>query len=110
MVQRMEDLIKKLNVATLAYDKGSPIISDKKYDDMWFELKALEEQTGIVLPDSPTQSISYEVVSELKKVEHNHPMLSLDKTKDIKVIESFLKGHDWIIMAKMDGLTCSLKY
>ena len=110
MVQRMEDLIKKLNVATLAYDKGSPIISDKKYDDMWFELKSLEEQTGIVLPDSPTQSISYEVVSELKKVEHNHPMLSLDKTKDIKVIESFLKGHDWIIMAKMDGLTCSLKY
>ena len=106
----MEDLIKKLNVATLAYDKGSPIISDKKYDDMWFELKSLEEQTGIVLPDSPTQSISYEVVSELKKVEHNHPMLSLDKTKDIKVIESFLKGHDWIIMAKMDGLTCSLKY
>ena len=110
MIQRMEDLIKKLNVATLAYDKGSPIISDKKYDDMWFELKSLEEQTGIVLPDSPTQSISYEVVSELKKVEHNHPMLSLDKTKDIKVIESFLKGHDWIIMAKMDGLTCSLKY
>ena len=110
MVQRMEDLIKKLNVATLAYDKGSPIISDKKYDDMWFELKSLEEQTGIVLPDSPTQSISYKVVSELKKVKHNHPMLSLDKTKDIKVIESFLKGHDWIIMAKMDGLTCSLKY
>ena len=110
MIQRMEDLIKKLNVATLAYDKGSPIISDKKYDDMWFELKSLEEQTGIVLPNSPTQSISYEVVSELKKVEHNHPMLSLDKTKDIKVIESFLKGHDWIIMAKMDGLTCSLKY
>ena len=60
--------------------------------------------------DSPTQRVNYQVVNKLNKVEHNHLMLSLDKTKDIKAIESFVKGHNWIAMAKMDGLTCSLRY
>ena len=109
-MQTMQDLIDNLNMATTAYEKGKPFISDKEYDDMWFALKSLEEKTGIVLPGSPTHTIHYEVVNELKKVEHNHPMLSLDKTKDIKVIKSFLKGKEWIAMAKMDGLTCSLRY
>ena len=81
--QEMLRLIRKLNQATIAYDKGAPIISDKEWDDMYFKLVNLE---------------------------HNHPMLSLDKTKDLNVVESFLKGHDWIAMAKMDGLTCSLHY
>lgn len=106
----MSRLIRKLNQATITYDEGYPIISDKEWDDMYFELVQLEKETGTILPDSPTQKIHYEVVSELKKVKHNHPMLSLDKTKDIKEVESFLKGHDWIAMAKMDGLTCSLRY
>lgn len=108
--QKMIRLIKELNQATIAYDAGSPIISDKEWDDMYFELVDLEKEAGEILPNSPTHSITFEVVTELKKVEHNHPMLSLDKTKDIKVIESFLKGHDWVAMAKMDGLTCSLHY
>lgn len=103
-------LIRKLNQATIAYDEGSPVISDKEWDDMYFKLSDLEKETGEVLPNSPTHTIPFEVVSELKKVEHNHPMLSLDKTKDLTVIESFLRNHDWIIMAKMDGLTCSLRY
>lgn len=108
--QEMLRLIRKLNQTTIAYDKGAPIISDKEWDDMYFKLVNLEKETGEILPNSPTHSISFEVVSKLKKVEHNHPMLSLDKTKDLTVIESFLKNHNWIIMAKMDGLTCSLKY
>ena len=106
----MSRLIRKLNQATITYDEGYPIISDKEWDDMYFKLIQLEKETGTILPDSPTQKINYEVVSELKKVKHNHPMLSLDKTKNIKEVESFLKGHDWIAMAKMDGLTCSLRY
>ena len=108
--QEMICLIRKLNQATIAYDEGVPVISDKEWDDMYFKLINLEKETGEILPNSPTHSIPFEVVSELKKVEHNHPMLSLDKTKDLTVVESFLKGHDWIAMAKMDGLTCSLKY
>ena len=108
--QEMIRLIKELNQATIAYDEGAPIISDKEWDEMYFKLVALEKETGEILPNSPTHSISFEVISELKKVEHNHPMLSLDKTKDLNVVESFIKGHDWVAMAKMDGLTCSLRY
>lgn len=108
--QKMFDLIRKLNQATIAYDKGAPIISDKEWDDMYFKLADFEKETDEILPNSPIHSIPFEVVSKLKKVEHNHPMLSLDKTKDLTVVESFIKDHDWIAMAKMDGLTCSLKY
>ena len=103
-------LIRKLNEATKAYDAGSPIMSDKEWDDLYFQLKSKEDETGVIFPNSPTQHIHFEKVSELKKVKHNHPMLSLDKTKEIKDVQSFIKGHDWIIMAKMDGLTCSLHY
>lgn len=108
--QEMIKLIRELNRATIAYDEGHPFISDKEWDDMYFKLDNLEKETGEFLPDSPTHSIPFEFVSELKKVKHNHPMLSLDKTKDLKVVESFLGKHDWIAMAKMDGLTCSLRY
>jgi len=106
----IRQLIDKLNYHTELYEKGIPQISDKEWDDMYFQLKELEDQTGIIYPDSPTQKINYQIVSELKKVKHNHPMLSLDKTKDIETINSFVKNKEWIAMAKMDGLTCSLHY
>ena len=103
-------LIDRLNRWTKKYDEGHPIVSDKEWDEVYFELKKLEEVTGIIYPDSPTQSISYTVVNNLEKVEHNHPMLSLDKTKDPEEIKAFVKGHEWCAMFKMDGLTCSLTY
>ena len=105
-----KDLIKKLNKATEAYDKGSPYISDEKWDADYFALKEIEDITGIIYPNSPTQSIHYNVANKLKKVTHNHPMLSLQKTKDIEEVKTFLSGKTWIAMAKMDGLTCSLRY
>ena len=77
---------------------------------MYYRLKYLEEVTGLIYPDSPTQTIHYNVVNELKKVTHNHPMLSLQKTKDKEEIKTFLDDKEWIAMAKMDGLTCSLRY
>ena len=106
----IRSLINELNNATKAYDEGNPYVTDEYWDHLYFELKKLEEKTGIIYPDSPTQSISYTVVSNLEKVEHNHPMLSLDKTKDPEEVKSFVKGHDWCGMFKMDGLTCSLTY
>lgn len=106
----IKQLIKKLNEATEAYDLGNPIMSDEEWDKMYFLLCQLENETGIIFPESPTQKIHYEVVSELKKVEHNHPMLSLDKTKDIETIKSFIGKKDRIAMGKLDGLTCSLRY
>jgi len=110
IAQNIKDLIWKLNRYTKNYDEGHPLISDKEWDELYFELQKMEEETGIIYPDSPTQSISYTVVDNLKKVEHNHPMLSLAKTKDIEEIKSFVKGHDWCGMFKLDGLTCSLTY
>ena len=103
-------LIRKLNEATEQYDAGHPIMSDKEWDDLYFELKMKETETGIIFPNSPTQNIHFTKVSELKKVNHNHLMLSLDKTKDIKDIDKFLQNYDFIAMAKLDGLTCSLRY
>ena len=108
--QDIKELIWKLNRYTKKYDEGHPIISDKEWDELYFKLQKMEEETGIIYPDSPTQSISYTVVDNLKKVEHNHPMLSLAKTKDIEEIKSFVKGHEWCGMFKLDGLTCSLTY
>ena len=103
--------IKTLNNWTKMYDEGTPAVSDKEWDDLYFSVVKYEkEHPENISVESPTQIISYEVVNKLNKVEHNHLMLSLDKTKDIKTIESFVKGHDWIAMAKMDGLTCSLHY
>ena len=107
---RIEYLVSELNRHTELYDKGTPEISDKVWDDMYFELATLEHERGYILPNSPTQKVNYTVVNELRKVQHNHPMLSLDKTKDIQEIKSFVEGKDWIAMLKMDGLTCSLLY
>ena len=106
----MRSLINKLNQYTKAYDKGYPLISDREWDNLYFELKEEEERTGIIYPNSPTQKISYEIVSQLNKVEHNHPMLSLDKTKNINDIINFFHGHEFVCMFKMDGLTISLTY
>ena len=106
----IRSLIDELNRLTKLYDEGNPKVSDKEWDDLYFKLKQMEEETGIIYPDSPTQNIYFEKVSELKKVRHNHPMLSLDKTKDFDDIKTFLDGFKWIAMAKMDGLTCSLRY
>lgn len=107
---KIRELIDKLNYYTKLYDEGKPEISDQEWDDMYFELQSLENFYNIFYKDSPTQSVNYQVVNKLNKVQHSHPMLSLDKTKDLEVIKSFVQGHDYICMEKMDGLTCSLTY
>ena len=109
-IKLMENLITELNKATVAYDKGEPIMSDKEWDDLYFELQSLEKEYGQSLKNSPTKKIHFEKVSELKKVKHSHPMLSLDKTKNIDEIKFFFGDKDRIAMCKMDGLTCSLTY
>ena len=103
--------IKCLNEWTKAYDEGHPVVSDKEWDNLYFEIVEYEKAyPNYIQPDSPTQVIHFEEVSELKKVKHNHPMLSLNKTKDIEEVKSFIGNKDYIVMSKMDGLTCSLYY
>ena len=116
MMSQIRELIDKLNYYTKLYDEGTPEISDKEWDDLYFELVKLENQEHIYFEDSPTQRVNYQVVNQLDKVLHSHPMLSLDKTKDIKELYDFCYSkentHDgkYIAMAKLDGLTCSLRY
>lgn len=110
MEKEIRKLIDFLNYHTKLYDEGTPIISDKEWDDKYFKLLHLEEASNIRYSDSPTQRIVYSSVSRLKKVKHNHSMLSLDKTKDINDIIKFLGEQPTIAMCKMDGLTCSLRY
>ena len=109
-VENYQKLINNMSLWQKAYDEGHPIISDQQWDDYYFVLVQMEKGLGYVDPNSPTQKIIYDIKSELQKVEHNHPMLSLDKTKDLYEIINFITEHDWICMAKMDGLTCSLTY
>lgn len=105
------EYIKRLNEWTKAYDEGHPMVSDKEWDDVYFWVQNWErEHPEFISSESPTQNISYQVVNELKKVKHNHPMLSLAKTKDIEEVKSFIGDKDCAVMAKMDGLTCSLHY
>ena len=106
----IQELVDKLNYHTKLYDEGRPAISDSEWDKMYFELQEMEWATGIYLPDSPTQKVIYQVVNELQKVKHNHPMLSLAKTKSVDEMNTFIGNKDFITMLKMDGLTCSLGY
>ena len=106
----IQELVDKLNYHTKLYDEGKPVITDSEWDTMYFELQEMEQATGIYLPDSPTQKVVYQVVNELRKVKHSHPMLSLAKTKSIDEMNSFIGNKEVIIMLKMDGLTCSLGY
>lgn len=106
----MRELIDWLNARTKEYDEGNPTVSDKEWDDKYFQLVMMEYSAGYQEADSPTQKISWDAVSALNKVKHNHPMLSLAKTKEVDEVKSFLGDKEYLAMAKMDGLTCSLKY
>ena len=107
----IKELVEQLNYhRNLYYNESRSEISDFEYDQLFDELTKLEKETGFVLSTSPTQTVGYEVKSSLNKVTHNHPMLSLDKTKSVDDVIKFLDGRDGIAMAKMDGLTCSLRY
>ena len=108
--QKIINLVNYLNECTKAYDEGKPLITDKEWDDLYFQLEQLEKEAGLILSNSPTQSISFEVVNELQKVEHDHKMLSLEKTKSADDVLTFCKGKQILAMCKMDGLTCSLTY
>jgi len=110
-IAAMKSLVANMNKYRDAYyNDNESLISDLEYDNLMDQLQELERTTGIVLANSPTRTVGYEVKSALKKVKHDHPMLSLDKTKDITEIVKFLQNKETIVMAKMDGLTCSIKY
>ena len=109
--QRIEELVELLNKANYAYEQENrEIMSNFEYDALYDELKALEEETGFVMAQSPTVNAGYEVLSELPKERHVAPMLSLDKTKDVDALAAFLGDKEGILSWKMDGLTNVITY
>ena len=110
-IDRIKELTELLNKASdTYYNTGNTIMEDREFDTLVEELRNLEQETGFVMATSPTHKVGYEVKSELQKVTHNHPMLSLAKTKDWNEFIQYFGNKDVIGMLKMDGLTCSLKY
>ena len=110
-MKEMKELINKLNQYSYEYyTLGKPTISDTTYDGLYDKLIKLEEETGIVLSNSPTQNVGNVTLSKLEKTTHEYPMLSLDKTKSIDTLNNFRKNKDTILMLKMDGLTIDLVY
>lgn len=109
--QEMKDKVAILNRAAKAYyQDAEEIMSNLEYDKLYDELLALEKQTGMVLSDSPSIHVGYEVLSELPKEQHDSPMLSLDKTKEVLSLKSWIGNQQGILSWKLDGLTIVLHY
>ena len=110
-ISRIKELIEILNKASKAYyAEDVEIMSNFEYDKLYDELVQLEVETGTVFANSPTQNVGYEVVSELPKEKHPARMLSLDKTKEVDALVSWLGDKKGLLSWKMDGLTVVLTY
>lgn len=110
-MERQRLLTEKLNKAARAYYlENTEVMSNKEYDALYDELSALEKESGITLSGSPTQFVGYDVVSELNKVRHAYPALSLDKVKDKDALPAWIKDKEAVLSWKLDGLTIVLTY
>lgn len=110
-IKRMKELIPILDRAAKAYyQEGTELMSNLEYDALYDELVMLEDETGTVLSQSPTQKVGYEVLSALPKENHESPMLSLAKTKERAELSSFLADKKGVLSWKLDGLTVVLTY
>lgn len=109
--ERIKYLVEILNHASKAYyAEDREIMSNFEYDSLYDELQKLEQETGIVLSNSPTVNVGYEAVDELPKERHESPMLSLGKTKSREELKSWLNGRTGVLSWKLDGLTVVLTY
>lgn len=107
----MKGLVSILNEASdRYYNSGNPIMTDAQFDARLADLKQLEEETGFIFANSPTQNVGYKVLTELNEVTHNHPMLSLDKCHTVEELIKFANNKELIASIKLDGLTVSLAY
>lgn len=123
MEQRIRELVDKLNEYSKAYYVlDAPKISDKEYDELYDELLRLEEQSGIILPDSPTQRVGGDPLPCFEPHTHVHRLWSLDKVRtreDLidwgrrveRIAESQqLPRVKYALEYKFDGLTINLTY
>ncbi len=112
-INRMHSLIFKINKASEAYyGSGAEIMSNHEWDALYDELQKLEAETGIVMANSPTVVVGAEsqAAAGFQKVKHEISVKSLDKTKDIDTLASFIGSRPGIMSWKLDGLTVVLTY
>lgn len=123
MEQRIRELVDKLNEYSKAYYVlDAPKISDKEYDELYDELLRLEEQSGIILPDSPTQRVGGDPLPCFEPHTHIHRLWSLDKVRtreDLidwgRRVERLAESQQlpkvkYALEYKFDGLTINLTY
>ena len=120
-MQRMQELVDKLNTYARAYYvEDAPLISDGEYDALEAELLALEKETGTVLPDSPTHRVGGEPLSKFEEHRHLGRLWSLDKVRTLDGIREWMDrvkrllelNEDplYALEYKFDGLTINLTY
>ena len=109
-LHRIKELIMLCNKYRDAYYNHQPLVSDETYDRYVDELSTLETESNFYFANSPTQSVGYEVVDVLPKVQHKIPLLSLAKTKSVEDVVKFAGNRDVLFMIKDDGLTTKLVY
>ena len=119
IIERMKDLIEKINKASYSYYVlDNPTISDKEWDKMYYELLDLEKESGIVLENSPSQKVGGDVLDGFKKVTHENKLLSLGKAQTIGEIldwntrnqNIFKFNQEFTIDYKFDGLSLAITY
>lgn len=113
MIELIE-LITKYNYAYYTLD--NPLVSDKDYDDLYYELVSLEKKTGVILPDSPTQKVGDVVLDKFEKVTHEKKLYSLNKAQTFEELESWVEdmhnagAKKFCIEYKFDGLRVVARY
>lgn len=118
---RAEELRAKIErYNRLYYIEAAPELSDREYDKLYDELKAIEaEYPELVTPTSPTQRVGGEPIEGFTRARHRAPMLSLEKKEDLRGLELFEKEirkklpdfkPDYVIEPKIDGVSVSLHY
>ena len=111
--QRMQEMIRRLNEASEAYYGGrDEIMSNFEWDALFDELTRLEAETGVVLPDSPTQKVNAAAEDNIagEKEAHEYPALSLAKTKKVEDLQEWAGDRPVWLSWKLDGLTLVLTY
>ena len=110
-IDRLRTLTAQLNQYRYEYySLNAPTVSDETYDRLFDELGQLEQEQGIQMSNSPTQTVGWPLVDKLNKISHPIPLLSLDKTKRVEDLCTFMGDQLVMLMPKLDGLTLKVVY
>ena len=118
--KRMRPLVDRLNETAYAYYVlGEPVISDMQWDQLYDQLLAMEKESGIILPDSPTRKVGGEPLKGFAEHTHITRLWSMDKVQDVQGLEDWIRRTEklagrtdlqYYVEYKFDGLTLNLTY